>query len=59
MRGEARSVQGQNAPRPDLGLDVNVVSGVEQRVGASWNCVRPDGAPFITMLEFPAHGAVE
>lgn len=56
--GEARSVQGQNAPRPDW-LDVNVVSGVEQRVGASWNCVRPDGAPFITMLEFPAHGTVE
>jgi hypothetical protein len=50
--------QGQNSPRPDW-LDVSVVSGVEQRVDASWNCDRPDAAPFIMMLEFPAHGSVE
>src|ERR1700731_1415038 len=55
---DPREVQGQNPPRPDW-LDVRVVSGVEERVGASWNCDRPDAAPFIMMLEFPAHGSVE
>jgi hypothetical protein len=57
---ESPEVQGQNSPRPDW-LDVNVVSGVEERVGeaCSWGWGRPGDVPYVTMIENPTHGTIE
>ncbi len=51
-----RSVEGLN---PRQALEVKAASGVETRVGRSWNCVRKDHIPFITVIENPDHGTVE
>ena len=45
-----RSVEELN---PHQALEVDVISGIETRVGRAWNCVHPDRIPLLTVNSTP------